>query len=87
MTICGSSHMPMFLGTSGSPFFEIRETNVSTGNKAFDKYRKETLERLEDEGRKFREFIARLGEAKDKAEFDQFMQELHRPTGPEVQKP
>ena len=48
---------------------------ASTGNVAFDAYRDETLKRLEDEHRAFVEFLARLREAKDKAEFDQFMAE------------
>jgi hypothetical protein len=45
----------------------------SSGNRAFDEYRTETLRRLEDEQREFREFLERLRMAKDKAEFDQFM--------------
>jgi hypothetical protein len=47
----------------------------SSGNRAFDDYRAETLRRLEDEQREFREFLARLRLAKDKTEFDQFMAE------------
>ena len=45
----------------------------SSGNRAFDDYRAETLHRLEEEEREFREFLHRLRAAKDKAEFDQFM--------------
>ena len=45
----------------------------SSGNRAFDEYRTETLRRLEDEQREFRDFLERLRQAKDKAEFDQFM--------------
>jgi len=45
----------------------------SSGNRAFDEYRAETLRRLEEEQREFREFLERLRMAKDKAEFDQFM--------------
>ena len=45
----------------------------STGNSAFDAYREETLKRLEDEHREFVDFLQKLREAKDKAEFDQFM--------------
>jgi hypothetical protein len=45
----------------------------SSGNRAFDEYRTETLRRLEEEQREFREFLDRLRLAKDKAEFDQFM--------------
>ncbi len=53
----------------------------SSGNRAFDDYRAETLRRLEEEQREFREFLERLRLAKDKAEFDQFMAERrNRPT-------
>lgn len=45
----------------------------SSGNRAFDEYRSETLKRLEDEQREFKDFLYRLRHAKDKAEFDQFM--------------
>ena len=45
----------------------------SSGNKAFDDYREETLKRLEEEEREFRSFLQRLRHAKDKSEFDQFM--------------
>jgi hypothetical protein len=47
----------------------------SSGNRAFDDYRTETLKRLEEEQREFREFLERLRFAKDKTEFDQFMAE------------
>ena len=47
----------------------------SSGNRAFDEYRAETLRRLEEEQREFRDFLERLRMAKDKAEFDQFMAE------------
>jgi hypothetical protein len=50
-------------------------TPPSSGNKAFDDYRSETLRRLEDEQREFKEFLERLRFAKDRAEFDQFMNE------------
>ena len=45
----------------------------SSGNRAFDDYRQETLKRLEDEQREFKEFLERLRFAKDRGEFDQFM--------------
>jgi hypothetical protein len=55
----------------------------STGNRAFDEYRVETLRRLEDEQKEFAAFLDRLRFAKDKAQFDQFMTELRqRPPGP-----
>ena len=47
----------------------------SSGNRAFDEYRTETLRRLEEEQREFREFLERLRFAKDKTEFDAFMAE------------
>ncbi|MFT4099662.1 MAG: DUF2852 domain-containing protein [Burkholderiaceae bacterium] len=46
-----------------------------TGNAAFDAYRAETLKRLEQEHREFLDFLQKLREARDKAEFDQFMQQ------------
>src|SRR5581483_7542932 len=56
----------------------------SSGNRAFDEYREETLRRLEDEQREFLAFLDRLRHAKDKAEFDQFMAE-RRGAGPSPQ--
>ena len=49
-----------------------------TGNAAFDAYRAETLRRLEEEQEAFQAFLDRLREARDKAEFDQFMEERSR---------
>jgi len=46
-----------------------------TGNTAFDAYKEETLRRLQEEQQNFESFLERLREAKDKAEFDQFMDE------------
>ena len=51
---------------------------ASSGNRAFDEYRDETLRRLEEEQREFKEFLDRLRHAKDKAEFDQFMADRRR---------
>jgi hypothetical protein len=58
-------------GAGGAPWSH----GPSSGNRAFDEYRSETLRRLEDEQREFRDFLDRLRMAKDKAEFDQFMSE------------
>ncbi|MDF3853637.1 DUF2852 domain-containing protein [Paracoccus sp. P2] len=55
-----------------------------TGNTAFDAYREETLKRLEDEHREFLDFLQKLREAKDKAEFDQFMQSRKEPDQPQA---
>ena len=49
-----------------------------TGNVAFDEYRRETLRRLEEEREAFTNFLAGLREAKDRAEFEQFMDERKR---------
>jgi hypothetical protein len=58
----------------------------SSGNRAFDDYRTETLRRLEEEQREFHEFLGRLRQAKDKEEFDAFMaQHRSRPTPPNDQ--
>jgi hypothetical protein len=56
----------------------------SSGNRAFDEYRQETLRRLEDEQKEFQDFLGRLRMARDKAEFDQFMAD-RRGSGPEPQ--
>jgi hypothetical protein len=50
----------------------------TSGNRAFDEYRAETLRRLEEEQREFVEYLERLRQAKDKAEFDGFMAERRR---------
>ena len=55
-----------------------------SGNRAFDEYRAETLRRLEEEQREFRDFLERLRMAKDKAEFDQFMTERRDRPAPEA---
>jgi len=57
----------------------IHAATRSSGNAAFDAYKSETLQRLEDEQANFEAFLERLREAKDKAEFDQFMNERANP--------
>ena len=58
----------------------------SSGNRAFDDYRMETLQRLEEEQVEFKNFLDRLRHAKDKEEFDAFMaQHRQRPTPPNDQ--
>jgi hypothetical protein len=60
----------------------------SSGNRAFDEYRAETLRRLEDEQKEFGAFLDRLRFAKDKAEFDQFMTERrNHPESPPSEPP
>jgi len=52
-----------------------RTAMKSSGNTAFDAYKADTLRRLEEEQNNFEAFLERLRDAKDKAEFDQFMEE------------
>jgi uncharacterized protein DUF2852 len=59
----------------------------SSGNRAFDEYKADTLQRLEEEQREFRDFLARLRFAKDRAEFDQFMAERRDRPAPEAPQP
>ncbi|MEM7473171.1 MAG: DUF2852 domain-containing protein [Pseudomonadota bacterium] len=47
----------------------------TSGNTAFDSYKADMLKRLEDEQHAFESFLERLREAKDKSEFDAFMEE------------
>ncbi len=50
----------------------------SSGNSAFDAYKAETLRRLEEEQTAFENFLERLRAAKDKTEFDNFMDDRSR---------
>mgnify|MGYP003384788888 CR=1 FL=1 len=50
----------------------------TSGNAAFDSYKSDMLKRLEDEQSAFSDFLKRLRDAKDKAEFDQFMDDRAR---------
>ncbi|WP_415184305.1 DUF2852 domain-containing protein [Phaeovulum sp.] len=55
--------------------FHARHTGGQTGNAAFDAYKADTLARLEHEQTEFEAFMRRLRESRDKAEFDQYMDE------------
>ncbi|MEL6837671.1 MAG: DUF2852 domain-containing protein [Pseudomonadota bacterium] len=46
----------------------------SSGNASFDAYRTDTLRRLEEEQTNFENFLGRLRAAKDKSEFDEFLE-------------
>ena len=63
-----------------------------SGNAAFDAYKTDMLRRLEDEQTAFESFLQRLREAKDKSEFDSFMEDRARaasapPAATEVARP
>jgi hypothetical protein len=69
---------------SGGPWNGPWNYAPSSGNRAFDEYRTETLHRLEEEQREFREFLDRLRVAKDKTEFDAFMAERRNRPSPDT---
>lgn len=68
-------------GGFGNGFWGAAPTS---GNRAFDEYRSETLKRLEDEQREFHDFLDRLRFAKDKNEFDQFMDDRRNRPAPQA---
>lgn len=70
----------MFSGSCGGRRAHSHRRNgfKSSGNSAFDAYKADTLRRLEEEQDAFEAFLTRLREAKDKAEFDQFMEDRSR---------
>ena len=49
-----------------------------SGNRAFDAYKADTLTRLEAEQEAFESFLERLRDARDKSEFDQFMDDQEK---------
>ena len=55
-----------------------------SGNHAFDDYRKQTLDNLEAEQREFQAFLEQLRAARDKAEFDAFMDQRRRRSTPDA---
>ena len=65
---CGQRRRHSGMGRAGA----------SSGNAAFDAYKADTLRRLEDEQMAFESFLQRLRDAKDKAEFDTFMEDRTR---------
>ncbi len=74
---------PRDASSNGHVNSDYRDTS---GNRAFDEYREETLKRLEQEQAEFFEFLERLRFAKDKSEFDQFLSERRQgmePTQPQ----
>jgi hypothetical protein len=80
-----SGRMGCWRGCGPGRWYETKQTREqrrgrywkgdSSGNAAFDEYREETIRRLQEEQNEFESFLERLRHAKDKAEFDQFMNE------------
>jgi hypothetical protein len=56
-------------------------TMNSSGNAVFDRYKEETLRRLEEEQQAFNDYVNKLRAARDQEEFDRFMEERRRQTG------
>ena len=56
----------------------VDETRKSSGNASFDAYRDKLLQRLEQEQTSFDGFVSRLRDAKDKSEFDRFLEDRER---------
>jgi hypothetical protein len=59
----------------------------STGNGAFDDYRSATLTKLEQEAADFRTYLNELRNAKDKPEFDAFLNERRGKPADETSSP
>ncbi len=57
---------------------------ASSGNNAFDSYKAEMLRRLETEQDAFEGFLQRLRDAKDKSEFDTFMEDRAKSSVPDA---
>lgn len=53
----------------------MHHVSRTTGNYAFDTYKADTIARLEQEQAEFEAFLIRLRESRDKAEFDQYLDE------------
>ena len=64
----------------GGPGRWYRGGFPTSGNRAFDDYREETLNRLQEEHEEFQSFLEKLRQARDKSEFDQFMADRTRHT-------
>ena len=62
----------------GGRWHNVRSQAFGSGNQAFDDYRTQTLQRLEQEQAEFVEYLERLRRARDKSEFDQFMADRNR---------
>ncbi|WP_136682871.1 DUF2852 domain-containing protein [Falsirhodobacter xinxiangensis] len=72
----------MFNRSCGRRATTVFTAAKSSGNSAFDAYKADTLRRLEEEQNAFESFLQRLREAKDKQEFDAFMEDRARTKTP-----
>ena len=67
-----------------SQHMAFARANSSSGNSAFDSYKAEMLRRLETEQTAFETFLQRLRDAKDKSEFDAFMDDRAKTNAPDA---
>lgn len=89
---CQSRRASRFGGPFGRSDATQRGGFQTSGNSAFDAYKADTLKRLEDEQQAFEAFLQRLRAAKDKSEFDHFMDDRARAprasdTAPDLSEP
>ena len=70
-----------------SQWRDMGEAMRPTGNATFDAYKADTISRLQEEQKAFEAFLQRLREAKDKSEFDTFMEERARANAAAVVTP
>lgn len=66
-----------------SPMVRARPTGEPqpTGNAAFDAYRQETLDKLDEDAKAFADYRDRLRKALDREEFDRFLDDMKRTDG------
>jgi Protein of unknown function (DUF2852) len=72
---------------SRETFRDMARAVRPSGNTSFDAYKAETLRRLLDEQEAFESFLQRLRDAKDKQEFDSFMDDRARAASAPVTEP
>ena len=60
----------------------VKPAPASSGNAAFDAYKRETLDRLEKEQAEFADYVEQLRQARDRDEFERFMKERQTITMP-----
>lgn len=72
---------PGTCATRRSHWGQMHAAARPSGNGAFDAYKADTLRRLQDEQEAFEAFLQRLREAKDKTEFDSFMDDRAKAAG------
>ena len=76
------NYRPTLDRTVASHSPQVPDTPKSSGNQSFDAYRTALMQRLEKEQTQFEGFLVRLRDAKDKHEFDKFMDDHARAARP-----